>query len=233
MGSGLRSRVVGLLSPGTATIPRAEYVLAGNPWTFLAQPALSAREVKDAVKLIVEARERKAKEEQERKAREQAPVGATAAGEAGATPASPTPSQAPAPAQPTGGQGAGGTPAQGTGQGSGGAMAGWIIGGILLLVLVLIVWLFVRGKRAAHAIIDRYALFLSTLSYQRIRALRALDPGTPGDRLKLANDDLSRYLRFIRGGGDYIAKAKATDLPVRLEADLDLATFLSEPKNII
>jgi hypothetical protein len=112
-------------------------------------------------------------------------------------------------------------------------MAAWIIGGILVLVLVLIVWLFVRSKLAAHAIIDRYALFLSTLSYQRIRALRALDPGTPSDRLKLANDDLSRYLRFIRGDGAYIAKAKATDLPVRLEADLDLATFLSEPKNII
>jgi hypothetical protein len=116
-------------------------------------------------------------------------------------------------------------------------MAAWIIGGILVLLLVLIVWLFVRSKLAAHAIIDRYALFLSTLSYQRIRALRESDPGTVGDRLKLANDDLSRYLRFIRGDGAYLAKAKATDLPVRLEADLlpaaDLAIFLDEKKNII
>jgi hypothetical protein len=242
MGSGLRSRVVGLLTPGTATIPHAEYDQAGNPWTFVARPALSAQEVKDSVDLIKKAdQERKAKEEQERKAREQAATGSTAAGGTEAAPASPTASQAPAPAQPTpaqatGGtpaQGAGGTPAQGTGQGSGGAMAAWIIGGILVLVLVLIVWLFVRSKLAAHAIIDRYALFLSTLSYQRIRALRAPDPGTTGDRLKLANDDLSRYLQFIRGEGAHIAKAKATDLPVRLEADLDLATFLSEPKNII
>ena len=94
-------------------------------------------------------------------------------------------------------------------------------------------WLVVRSKLSAHAIIERYALFLSTLSYQHIRALRAAEPGTDAERLGRANDDLDRYLRFIRGEGRYIAKAKATDLPVRLAPDLDLATFLSEPKNII
>jgi hypothetical protein len=109
----------------------------------------------------------------------------------------------------------------------------WIVGAIAVLVLALFVWLFVRSKLSAHAIIERYALFLSTLSYQHIRALRASEPGPAADRLRLANDDLSRYLRFIRGEGAYIAKARATDLPVRLDPDLDLATFLSEPRNII
>ena len=234
LGSGLQSRFAGLLTPGTEAIPRA-YAVTGNPWTFLAQPALSAREVKDAVKHILDARAQRAKEEEERKAKAGSPASATDAAERPATSAAPTStSQAPAPtptSTPT--QGTGATPPpQGTG--SSGAQAGWVVGAILVMVLLLLtLWLFVRSKRSAHAIIERYALFLSTLSYQHIRALRAGEPLPAADRLSLANDDLSRYLRFIRGEGSYIDKARAADLPVRLEPDLDLATFLSEPKNII
>ena len=224
--SSLCSRLVGLVTRGAETIPPARYAVTGNPWTFLAQPALSGREVKDAVKSILDARARRAKEEEERKAK--APGQASASPVAGTpgAPASSTSSQAAASSQGTGG-------ASGRGTGISGGLLGWIIGAMVLLVLVLIVWLFVRSKRSAHSIIERYALFLSTLSYQHIRALRAGEPGLAADRLNLANEDLSRYLRFIRGGGSYIAKAKATELPVRLEPDLDLAAFLSEPKNII
>lgn len=234
LGSGLQSRFAGLLTPGTEAIPRA-YAVTGNPWTFLAQPALSAREVKDAVKHILDARAQRAKEEEERKAKAGSPVSATNAAETPATSAAPTStSQAPAPtptSTPTQGTGAP-PPPQGTG--NSGAQAGWVVGAMLVMVLLLLtLWLFVRSKRSAHAIVERYALFLSTLSYQHIRALRAGEPLPAADRLSLANDDLSRYLRFIRGQGPYIDRAKAADLPVRLEPDLDLATFLSEPKNII
>jgi hypothetical protein len=233
LGSGLQSRFAGFLTPGTEAISRA-YAVTGNPWTFVAQPALSAREVKDAVKHILDARAQRAKDEEERKAKAASPASATAAAETPGTSAAPTSmSQASAPASgstPT--QGTGATPAP-QGAGSSGALT-WVVGAILVMVLLLLtLWLLVRSKRSAHAIIERYALFLSTLSYQRIRALRAGDPGPAADRLSLANDDLSRYLRFIRGEGSYIDKAKAADLPVRLEPDLDLATFLSEPKNII
>ena len=182
LGSGLQSRFAGLLTPGTEVIPRA-YAVTGNPWTFLAQPALSAREVKDAVKHILDARAQRAKEEEERKAKAGSPAGATDAAETPATSAAPTStSQAPAPtptSTPT--QGTGATPPpQGTG--SSGAQAGWVVGAILVMVLVLLtLWLFVRSKRSAHAIIERYALFLSTLSYQHIRALRAGEPA-PGGR---------------------------------------------------
>jgi pimeloyl-ACP methyl ester carboxylesterase len=226
LGSGLQSRFAGLLTPGTEVIPRA-YAVTGTPWTFLAQPALSAREVKDAVKHILDARAQRAKEDEERKAKASA-ASATDAAERPSTSAAPT-SQPPA-STPT--QSTGATPPQGAG--SSGAQAGWVVVvAVLVMVLLLTLWLFVRSKRSAHAIIERYALFLSTLSYQHIRALRADEPFPAADRLSLANDDLTRYLRFIRGEGAYIDKAKAADLPVRLDPDLDLATFLSEPKNII
>jgi pimeloyl-ACP methyl ester carboxylesterase len=234
--SSLRGQLVGFLTPGHQALPRAQYAVAGNPWTFLAQPALSAREVKDAVKHILDAREQRAKEERERQEKAERPTGASAAGETPATPAGPTSTSQASPSAPAPQPGTGATRApQGSAQGPepSGAQMAWIIGAIVVLVLLLTLWLFVRSKRAAHAIIERYALFLSTLSYQHIRVLRAGEPGPAGDRLSLANDDLSRYLRFIRGEGTYIAKAKVADLPVRLEADLDLATFLSEPKNII
>jgi hypothetical protein len=197
----------------------------------VAQPALSAGEVKDFLDAKAqrarEEEERKAKAERERKAKEQSQAGATPAAATGA-PASATAPQPSAPAQ-----GAGQAPSGQTGGAPEvpGSVLGWIIGGIAVLVLLLIVWVFVRSKLAAHAIVDRYALFLSTLSYQHIRALRAGEPGAAADRLRLANEDLTRYLRFIRGEGAYIAKA--ANLPVRLEPDLDLAAYLSEPRNII
>jgi pimeloyl-ACP methyl ester carboxylesterase len=230
LGSGLQSRFARLLTPGTEVIPRV-YAVTGNPWAFLAQPALSAREVKDAVKHILDARAQRAREEEQRKAKAGSPERATDAAEKPATSAAPT-NPAPTPTSTPPIQGPGATrPPQETQ--SAGAPAWWVVGAIVVMVLLLTLWLLVRSKRSAHAIIERYALFLSTLSYQHIRALRAGEPLPAADRLSLANDDLSRYLRFIRGEGSYVDKARAADLPVRLDPDLDLATFLSEPKNII
>jgi hypothetical protein len=126
-------------------------------------------------------------------------------------------------------------PGKETGSGDG-KIAWLIVGGILGLFLLLFLWLFVRSKLSAHAVIDRYALYLSTLSYQHIRALRAAEPGSLTDKLELANADLGRYMRFIRsdhGKESFISKAKASELPVRLKSDLDLVTFLQEQKNII
>lgn len=243
LGSGFQRRLAGIVMRGTEAVPRI-YAVTGTPWTFLAQPALSAREVKDTVRNILDARAQRVKEEQERKAKAESPPGAPAGAEAPAASSAPTPaSQAPSsPHMPTAMPASTSTPApaQGTAgtppsqeTGASGAQTGWIVGTIVVMALLLTLWLLVRSKRSAHAIIERYALFLSTLSYQHIRALRAGEPGPAADRLSLANEDLSRYLRFIRGEGAYIAKAKVSDLPVRLDPDLDLATFLSEPKNII
>ena len=250
----LRARVDKFAAARVMSVPPAQFAMAGNAWTFAAQPALSATEVAGAIRAIIDAKARKEKEEAEqkakkekeeaeqkakkekdeaeRKAKDEAARAAQDAAPPAATTAPAASTDAAPPAQ---------NPAQtseaGKQTGSGNDQLAWlIVGGILGLFLLLFLWLFVRSKLSAHAVIDRYALYLSTLSYQHIRALRAAEPGAVADKLELANADLARYMRFIRsdhGNASYIIKAKASDLPVRLKSDLDLATFLQDQKNII
>ncbi len=75
--------------------------------------------------------------------------------------------------------------------------------GIVALAAIGITWYFVRRKLFSHDIEQRYALYLSTLSYQRLRAKHNGD-------LDLANQELEEHLRFVRGdmsSSSAIAKA--------------------------
>jgi hypothetical protein len=219
---GAQQRIMSFVAANAAAAPSSRYAVAGTPWLFDAQPALSGTEVTGAIRNIIDGRERAEKEKAKaaRKTQETAPVSTASSSGPGSTAATP-PAQSSGPAQETGG--------------SGGKAGLIVVGVIVALFLVLFLWLFVRSKLSAHAIADRYALFLSTLAYQRIRFLRAQEPGNAADKLALADKDLSRYLRFIRA-------EDAENRPVRLHGKLysetfsdpkNVAAFFSDPRNII
>lgn len=118
----------------------------------------------------------------------------------------------------------------------------WVFGGIIILVTALCLWVFVRHKIASHGAAQRYAAYLSTLSYRRIRALS-------GRNLEAANTNLTAYLRFIRGDTDIgkksLGQAASPDtapttfytvieaLPVLLQPGDNIEVFLREKSNII
>lgn len=98
-----------------------------------------------------------------------------------------------------------------------------IIGAIALAIFAIWMWVFVRRKLASHNIQQRYALYLSTLSYQRLRQLRA-------GQLELAHKDLEHYEKFIRGDLSKAPKGAldaVRGLPVRLEPGDQIDYFLS------
>lgn len=98
-----------------------------------------------------------------------------------------------------------------------------IFGAIAFIIISIWGWVFVRRKLASHNIQQRYGLYLSTLSYQRLRQLRA-------GKLDLANEDLAHYEQFIRGDLSKAPKRAldaVRDLPVRLKPDDQIDYFLS------
>jgi hypothetical protein len=107
----------------------------------------------------------------------------------------------------------------------------------VLFIAVVGLWLFYRHKIASHSISDRYALYLSTLTYQHIRTLQAGAPGTVAARLATANADLGHYLRTVRGETaatvTFYRDNKLADLPVRLSADLDLAALSGHAHHMV
>ena len=107
----------------------------------------------------------------------------------------------------------------------------WVLGGIILLVVALVAWLFIRHKLFSHDIQQRYALYLSTLSYQQLRRVH-------GGDIDAANTDLEEHLRFIRGNpaAAQAAKPYYTDveaLPLRLKSGDDIDTFLKGDSKIV
>lgn len=90
----------------------------------------------------------------------------------------------------------------------------------------------------SHSVANRYALYLSTLAYQKIRSFRATSPEPLKSRLDAANGDLDRYLRFIRGDTREDMAAgkllKVAELPVRLVEGMQLDVFkaANERQNI-
>jgi hypothetical protein len=234
LGRGFRQSVDQLIASDTARTPQ-QFLVVGNAWEFVAQPPLSGPEVEGAIRSIIEAKARKEKEAEERRAKEAQEKTGTAAAKA-PEPGSGTTASAAAPASQAQPQAGLASPAA-DGKASAGASdrTAWlIIGAVVGLFVIVLFLIFVRSKLSAHAIMDRYALYLSTLSYQHIRALRASDPEPAAERLSRANADLARYMQFISGkDAAYFKRIKAGELPVRLKTELDLQTFLSESRNII
>lgn len=236
----LQELIISLSRPASLPNPDLQFADIGGRLTFGAQPALSAEEVNRTIRAIIEAREKQKREAEEKDKKDKKPNEPVKAnsGNGAATSTSP------------GVSGGGGAPqnSENSGQAStkGGGQAGaddqskyviYIFATIAAFIVLVFLWLFVRSKLASHAITERYALFLSTLSYQKIRSLHDDPAVSAQDRLKQANSDLERYLRFVRGetnaNAGFFAKSGIGNLPVRLTADLDLATFTSEAKNII
>jgi len=175
------------------------------PWRFSQEPPLETSDIDNALKNIREAAEKAAKEAEERAEAKREAREKRQAGQAG-QPSAPSDQQ--------------------SGDKSGGASAVviWVVLGVFFLVAAGVAWYFVRRKLFAHDIEQRYALYLSTLSYQQLRAKH-------GGDLVQANLELDEHLRFIRGdlaASSAFAGKKAylgtvQDVPLRLEIRQDPA----------
>ena len=234
----LQQFVMNLLQPPDGRTAKQNFQLLGEPWPFTKEPSLRDRDIEDAIESIIAARKRaeQAADENRKKAEQDA----TERAKKSATSNDKTPQ--PKPAGDTSRESPAGSSKPGTpgevkpaSEGAGQTVL-MIIAAIAIIIILLFLWIFVARKLSSHAIMHRYALYLSTLSYQRIRSFHAGNHDAMEANLKLADAELDQYLRFIRGvKGDYKGTfyEKVGDLPVRLKASYDLATFSSEPKNII
>jgi hypothetical protein len=141
--------------------------------------------------------------------------------------------QAAKPADAKSAQAAGAAADQGKSEGNGGV---WVLA-VVLGVFAAVIGLFVvKHLVDSHSVQQRYAAYLSTLAYQRLRQLRSGD-------LELANRDLEEHLRFIRGRVPESREVPKElvklyrklcdpirELPVRLQARDDLKTFFQEDR---
>ena len=165
------------------------YGKVATPWSFASEPPLSKGDIESALSTFRDtaqkamrelADQQKKKDEREAAAQKKTPA-------SGSTASTPDPA----------------TPKNNTGAASGTSTAAepmpsttyWILIGISALAVTGIAWYFVRRKLFSHDIEQRYALYLSTLSYQQLRAKH-------GGDLELANAELDEHLRFIRGDLD-------------------------------
>ncbi len=112
----------------------------------------------------------------------------------------------------------------------------WVVVGVVVLAAAGIAWYFVRRKLFSHDIEQRYALYLSTLSYQQLRAKH-------GGDIARANAELESHLKFVRGD---FAKSRAIDdgnpffgsvqsLPVKIEIKQDphFVEYLQNEKTFV
>lgn len=161
-----------------------------TPWSFASEPPLSNADIDAAISEIQSAarkalREAAEQEEKRKKAEEKKQAEAS---KAGAHPAS----------QPQAGKGANTSGGSGKDAAPNGKSEGapsvvyWVVAGVVVIVVAGVAWYFVRRKLFSHDIEQRYALYLSTLSYQQLRANHA-------GNIELANSDLRKHLEAIRG----------------------------------
>jgi len=156
------------------------------PWRFANEPPLSDGEIDAMLRSIKEEAE---KQERERDQKDDHP---NVSGTTNAT------SQKQPQSEPASSSG----PSSGKPQSQSADAPNWVVivvVGVFTLAAALLVWYFVRRKLFAHDIEQRYALYLSTLSYQQLRATYKGD-------LPRANEALARHLLYIRGD---LGKAKA------------------------
>lgn len=216
----LRETLKGFLTVAEGVTTPKGYNAVGATWLFASQPPLDRNELVLAITSAIKEQERRETEarkkaEDARNVKEKPPSGT------GRTSGSDGGTQQPS--APSAGDGAT-TPGSGDNR-----VALLIIGSIITVVAVIVVWAFVRSKVSSHAIMHRYALYLSTLSYQQIRAL---NPG----RLAKANADLVGYLRFIRddpGGGKPSYFGAVRELPVTIDPKDNLAILAASGQPII
>lgn len=90
---------------------------------------------------------------------------------------------------------------------------------IVAVVAIVVVFLLTRKiiiRYRAHGVAKRYALYLTTLSYRRIRDVRIPDAQSASDELyKRASDDLDTHLSYIRARDGAIYKS-VRNRPIRI-----------------
>jgi len=106
---------------------------------------------------------------------------------------------------------------------------------IVLFFVAALVFISIGATVQSHSVANRYALYLSTLTYQNIRSFRSNAAEPFKARLDAANGDLDRYLRFIRGDTrEDMALGKllkVSELPVRLVEGMKLDIFKAANKD--
>lgn len=204
-----------------------------TPWQFASEPPLSPADLNNALREVASSLKNAAEEIDRQNARQnQRPPrekdGETDRGGDGG--------QAGKKADAAGQEAGGETPKLPSGK-DGPNWAYWLVLGAVVVVAGGIAWYFVRRKLFAHDIEQRYALYLSTLSYQQLRASHA-------GNLGLANQALDEHLRFIRGDSHKSVELIGTPvfksvqaLPVRIderEKDHDaFMKFLAHPQTFV
>lgn len=152
-----------------------------TPWTFASEPPLSDQDIDNALSNIRAAAEkaiREVAEQQKKQAKEDAEK--AAAKQKSGSEASGTPAKTDA------------AKAEATKAEPAPTWVYWLLIGVVVVVVGGVAWYFVRRKLFSHDIEQRYALYLSTLSYQQLRA-------NHGGDLDLANKQLADHLNFVRG----------------------------------
>lgn len=210
-----------------------------SPWSFASEPPLSRADIDAAISEIRNVAEKAlreaAEQEEKRKKAEEKLRGAASRGNSG-----------------SGGHAQAGTGSKAatasadTAARSDGApsVVYWVFAGVVVIVVAGVAWYFVRRKLFSHDIEQRYALYLSTLSYQQLRAKH-------GGNVELANRELADHLRFIRGdtkAGAEIARTLANaagkhapffesvqslPLPIEIRKDPEFVKYLQHSATFV
>lgn len=205
-----------------------------TPWTFASEPPFSDADIDQAMRTIRDAAAKAAREiaaghKKQAQAKAQADATASDGATSGTTPGSKSTSS---PANPSVKPEA--TP----------TWVFWVVGGAVVLVIGGVAWYFVRRKLFAHDIEQRYALYLSTLAYQQLRAKH-------DGRLEMANTDLIEHLRFVRGdlaksstiastiptvdgkSTAFFSSVQSLPLPIRIRDDPAFIEFLRKSDTFV
>lgn len=120
----------------------------------------------------------------------------------------------------------------------------WLVAGVVVIVVGGVAWYFVRRKLFSHDIEQRYALYLSTLAYQQLRAKH-------DGNLDLANAELAEHLRFVRGDlasskdiaaaipdvegktTPFFESVQALPLPIKVRTDAAFVDFLKKSDTFV
>lgn len=173
----LRQRVTAGVQAHLAA--HAGFSKVATPWTFASEPPLSDQDIDNAMRTIQQAAVKAAAAardvaaENERRQKEKADADAAKPKSESANSGSQVKTE-PSKAEPAP------------------TWAYWLVVGIIVLAAGGVAWYFVRRKLFSHDIEQRYALYLSTLAYQQLRAKH-------GGNLELANAELAEHLHFVRG----------------------------------
>ena len=216
-----------------------------TPWSFASEPPLSKTDITNALSELRIAAQRALTElaDKEKKQAESRSTG-SAANKEGAKKAasSGSPDAKTADASGSGSSKPNGTSA--TGSEPAPPWVYWLFIGLAAAAVTGVAWYFIWQKLFSHDIEQRYALYLSTLSYQQLRAKH-------GGDLSLANAELKDHLLFVRGDFDKgIEIAKTTldhkkkptpffdsvvglPLPIEIQADPLFAKYLERPDTFV